>query len=148
MSRVSRKQQEAGAQLILPVGPHPSIGHLSTGRTKETNYKRVSLSYSQAREGSPLGAADPSRPGWAGEGKEKHGQGETGERGIAAARTVFGVPPTLWSVDVHGRRECIDPREVGSAVYEKLLEAARQNAELPAHDRPGVRAENDYADEH
>ena len=136
MSRVSRSQQQAGEQLTLQAVPHPSIGHLSTGRTKETNHKRVSLSYSQAREGSPLGAADPSRPDSAGEGKEKHGQGETGERGIAAAWSVFGASPTLWSVDVHGRRECIDPRETSSGVYEKLLEAARQNAELPAHDLP------------
>jgi hypothetical protein len=135
MSRTSQSQRKRAAELEELLGkscdlPCPTDGDCKSGITKETNHKRVSLPHSQAREGSPHRAAATPAPG-----KPRAEEEKQSREGLglveAAARSVFGRQE-LYSVDGHGRRTLIEERVVGSVAYGKLLEAARENARLPA----------------
>ena len=118
MSRASRSYQRRRRNLDeqLALGVFPSGRYSQTEITKETvNH----ISDDRKQEGSPLRAAAPSVSSQ----KKKADL-------IDTARLVFPGRRKLYSIDVLGRRDEIDTRQMSGPAYQRLLEAFQNPVRL------------------
>ena len=126
MPRISRRLKRHRHELVeqlqrgmFPSSPRkfPSGSYRQTETTKETGYK---FNQSQMREGSPTKVAAPSLSS---QTKREDIVKVAGHGDLATVARATFQRRRLFSIDGHGRRSEIDTSWMGSAGYQKLLEA-------------------------